>query len=553
MKKHLYSKLAAFLMTAFVLMGMIAIPSSAATATSRTPITAYTRSTGHVSTYWSANGRYAGYIDGRTDRCSILAVYSNGWCKVRYPVSRGTKTAYTKTSNFFINTSFSGATVRSGISRTVYKRSDMSQSIGSVYASDYVTVVGTSNGNTQVIYPISGGYKLGFIRGKISSGANSSPVRINSGYYYIKSALNTNLVVDVWNISTSDSANVALCRYNGGNNQIFYFSRLSDGNYRITAKHSGKVLDVRGGSRFNGANVIQYHVNSGYSPNQEWTLYRSGSGYRIESAGVRYSLDVTGGKAYDGNNSQVWENNGTDSQKFYLVSASGNQGGSSSSSSSGSSSETAKRNSAVSYMKQMATVQWTPSVSFRHWSYGKRGGNNFIWKAGRTYYGIPYSQSSRYTNLESFKRMLSGSRYTGPARQGSYKGSDCSSAVCYAYNHVNASFPVSGMSTSTLFPCHGRVAAVGGYGYQNYSQSRTICQRNGSSAMKNSYRSLQAGDLVVNNGHVMMVTGRYGNGVYVTHQTTLNRAGNSSWRVNEACSFDYLYRNNYIGVTMKNW
>lgn len=555
MKKRGLSKLFLGLISLFLLAAVFVMPASAATSTGRTPITAYTRYTGNVTTYSNMSWRRTGYIYGRTDRCKILSVYSNGWCRVQYPVSYGYKTAYTPTSNFFISTSFSTSTVRSGSYRTVYRYSNGTGSIGTVYPSDYLTIIGRTNGYTQVIYPISGGYKLGFVRGTVSSsGSGSGPVSISNGYYYIKSALNTNMQLDVYDASRSDCANLILYHSNGGSNQVFYFRRLSNGNYRITAKHSGKVLDVKGGPRYNGASVIQYSLNSPSTQNQEWTLYRFGDGYRLQSAGSGYSLDVNNAEAYDGNKIQVWQNNNTYAQKFYLVSASG---GSSSNSSGSSGRENTKRSNAVSYMKQMATVVWTPSSSFRHWSYNGKS-NTHIWTAGRTYYGIPYSQRSRYTNLEGFRSLLYGSRYYGPAGQSTYKGSDCSSAVCYAYRHVNSSFPVSDMTTYTLLPRSGYTKAVGNYGYQGYSYSSTICRYNGSYVMKNSYRSLRAGDLVVNNtdrehSHVMMVTGTYGSGVYCTHQTTLNSARNSTWRVNEAISYDYLYRNNYIGVTMKNW
>ena len=51
-------------------------------------------------------------------------------------------------------------------------------------------------------------------------------------------------------------------------NQRFRFERLDDGYYRIRAKHSGRVLDVAGGSRGNGAHVIQWDSTGGQ--NQLW-------------------------------------------------------------------------------------------------------------------------------------------------------------------------------------------------------------------------------------------------------------------------------------------
>jgi alpha-L-fucosidase len=43
---------------------------------------------------------------------------------------------------------------------------------------------------------------------------------------------------------------------------------LSDGTFRFTVTHSGKVLDVAGLSTADGAGVIQWPWNGG--PNQRW-------------------------------------------------------------------------------------------------------------------------------------------------------------------------------------------------------------------------------------------------------------------------------------------
>lgn len=53
------------------------------------------------------------------------------------------------------------------------------------------------------------------------------------------------------------------------------------------------------------------------------------------------------------------------------------------------------RTTVVNYMNEMASIEWTPSVSFKHWSYGLSGGNNMYWRAGTTYSGIPYTQKEK--------------------------------------------------------------------------------------------------------------------------------------------------------------
>jgi len=152
--------------------------------TSRLPISCYTLK-GRVTTYTtSACTKTSGYIDS-ADLCKIKAFYKDyGSVKVQYPVPGGMKTAYAKTSGFFFNTSFSTATGKTGKQLIAYRRSSGASTIGTVYASDVCISTGNSNGRTQLIYPVSGGYKLGWVSGKYSfnntSGTTTSKPQNNN-------------------------------------------------------------------------------------------------------------------------------------------------------------------------------------------------------------------------------------------------------------------------------------------------------------------------------------------------------------------------------------
>lgn len=158
----------------------------AATSISRVPIYCYTLN-GKVNTYSnSALSKYSGYI-ASGDQCKILQVNANGSVKLQYPTAKGTKTAYAPSSAFFANVNFSNTLTKLGRSMTVYLRSTGSGTIGTVYASDDVIIIGYGNNRTQIIYPIKGGYKMGWVAGKIQSQASaqsttqaSSPERLNS-------------------------------------------------------------------------------------------------------------------------------------------------------------------------------------------------------------------------------------------------------------------------------------------------------------------------------------------------------------------------------------
>lgn len=320
-------KLMAFVMLFTLFAGCNLQVAQADTATNRTPIICYTISTGRVSTYQSAGGAYSGYIDGATDQVRILNVYSNGWCRVKYPTSRGYKTAYTKSANFFCNTEFPDSTTTIGQRKTVYRRSNLSQSLGTVYANDKVVIVGTSGNNTQIIYPISGGYKMGWISGKYSadssSGRNSS-VSVADGYYVIQSIINTNYVLDVHGISKDNGANLEICQYNGGLNQIFKIKRESDGYYSLAPAHApDKRLDVSNGEKTSGTNILQWESHGG--DNQRWKIEKTSDGYYsfVSKCNGLY-MDVYGAAVTNGGNVCCYTGNGSIAQKFVLQSASVN-------------------------------------------------------------------------------------------------------------------------------------------------------------------------------------------------------------------------------------
>lgn len=148
----------------------------AASTTGRVPMWAYMKkSSGKLTTYTTnALRKSTGYIVPG-DYCKIRAFYSNGSVKVTYPTSRGSRTAYASMSGFMASTGFSTRTRTLGKKLTAYRRSTGSAKIGTVYASDQVIVVGSANGRTQVQYPCSGGYKLGWVSGKYTAVTGSNP------------------------------------------------------------------------------------------------------------------------------------------------------------------------------------------------------------------------------------------------------------------------------------------------------------------------------------------------------------------------------------------
>lgn len=311
----------AMMLSVAVLLQCMTFRAEAATGDNgRVPITAYLLQNENSTTYWTAGGNYAGYIEG-ADECKILSVGDDGWCKVEYPISMWRKKqAYAPSSAFFADPDFKFEETYIGSNMMVYRRADLSVKLGEVYGDDPVIITGYSQGNTQILYPLDNhkGYKLGFVRGMIG---NSSGVR--DGYYEIASALDTRYVADVYK-GRSGYANLALYRQQLSLNQIFLIKKELSGYYTITAMHSGDVLDVEGGRSFeNSCNVIQYPLNQiGGTDNQLWCIEKTDDGcVRIRSKINGMYLCVSGASAGNDVNLEVRSdlNNDDLSSRFVLT------------------------------------------------------------------------------------------------------------------------------------------------------------------------------------------------------------------------------------------
>lgn len=220
------------------------------------------------------------------------------------------------------------------------------------------------------------------------------------------------------------------------------------------------------------------------------------------------------------------------------------------------------RTKAVEYMRSMATVKWTPKTTFSYWSGGSRKFN-----AGTTYKGMPYTQNNRQ-NLASFKKYLnSKSVYTGPTGSSSYVGNDCSSAVRFAWLHVNAKITFT--YTGNMFPSSKTgVLAVGSYkSTASSSSTKDITSKSGASTMYAAYAQLQPGDAVFARvsgtvNHARLVSDvkvvKNSNGsvnatssyVKCIEQCGLSSSrGNTTWNVDKKYTFSNLYSTYYIPIT----
>jgi Ricin-type beta-trefoil lectin domain-like len=96
------------------------------------------------------------------------------------------------------------------------------------------------------------------------------PMGIQQIYYELR-ARHSGKCLDVYGGSTDDGASVIQFSCHGGYNQQWRLWDVGGGYYELTARHSGKCLDVYGGSTDDGASVIQFSCHGGY--NQQWGFY----------------------------------------------------------------------------------------------------------------------------------------------------------------------------------------------------------------------------------------------------------------------------------------
>lgn len=296
------------------------------------------------------------------------------YCKVTYPIARGTKTGYISTNKILTKTTGNSYTSRAKI--TTYRRASSSNSYGYVAKGDSVKILGTSGSYTQLKYPVGSGYKYAFIKtadlNTYILPTTSSSGSISNGTYKLVSALNSNYVMDVNGASVYDGANVQLYEDNGSNAQKFVFTRQSDGYYTISNVNSGKMLDCFGAGRTNGTNIQQYTSNS--TAAQRWKVTNIGNGYYTLTCKCNGLLaDVSGGRSANWTNIQMHAANGSAAQKWKLVSTSV----------SNSTNASTKAQKIVDYeLSQLGIgdIRGNNNVKYNTWYYGRTvSGSGYAW------------------------------------------------------------------------------------------------------------------------------------------------------------------------------
>ncbi len=136
---------------------------------------------------------------------------------------------------------------------------------------------------------------------------------IIEGEYTIKTILDTDKVINIdevsgaINIQTQGSDSIDIQRWKIKNN--------GDGSYTIINPATGKALDVEGAGTTKGTKVQLYTVNDTCA--QKWQIVKNDDEtYSIYSACSGLILDVSGGIANNGTSINIWNANNTNAQKW---------------------------------------------------------------------------------------------------------------------------------------------------------------------------------------------------------------------------------------------
>lgn len=146
--------------------------------------------------------------------------------------------------------------------------------------------------------------------------------QIDTAPLYHITAKHSGRCLDVERAGVANGVQVIQFDCGEGDNQKWQFVSVSPGYYKILAKHSAKALDVFGGivSQGNGAIVEQWDYNGG--TNQMWALTPLGDDYyTIRPRHSQGCLDIDGGPGAtaNGRKAQQWQCTGADNQKFRLT------------------------------------------------------------------------------------------------------------------------------------------------------------------------------------------------------------------------------------------
>jgi hypothetical protein len=148
-----------------------------------------------------------------------------------------------------------------------------------------------------------------------------------NGHYVFKPACTTNAVMDIYDASDVDDTNIQTWTYHGGEAQQFDVEKIEPKEYLIdwgdgfTAKITN-VNSLKSLALQDDSNVVIYTENTDDS--QKWVFEKQSDGsYMIKDKNSGLYLDVYGCLVENGTNVQLWEQNDSGAQNFFIYESNG--------------------------------------------------------------------------------------------------------------------------------------------------------------------------------------------------------------------------------------
>jgi hypothetical protein len=163
-----------------------------------------------------------------------------------------------------------------------------------------------------------------------STPISSPSTNISDGYYKISNVNDPGKVLDIQGSSRTNGAPVLLWPDNGNHalNQVFRIKKNSDNSYTILSANSNMPIDVNlaAATKYNNSAITQWQATD--NDNQKWYVDQNSDGsysFRAKFS-TTHALDLPGGNTTNGTKLVLWRANGTKNQKFTLTKISSNLG-----------------------------------------------------------------------------------------------------------------------------------------------------------------------------------------------------------------------------------
>lgn len=127
------------------------------------PLKAHTLENAYFAPYYAdMETKIGGASVFPSDECVIREVYTNGWCRFSYPTNAGDRIGYLPVSVFLPEPPGNYVPMQAESLIMTYSRADLTEGIGWIDTNDNCWIVLEQNETFLAIYPVSGGWKLGW-------------------------------------------------------------------------------------------------------------------------------------------------------------------------------------------------------------------------------------------------------------------------------------------------------------------------------------------------------------------------------------------------------